>query len=387
MSLTLRRIFVVLSVLILAAAFVGFNYMSSQKKPPPRKSAPILTKQVDTIRIINGTIQNTLEVQGELVAYDKIEIFTEVSGTLVSSAQPFKEGSYFPKSSILIKVDEMEAKLALQAQKSTLLNGITQAMPDLKIDYPESFENWKAYLDNFELEDPLPTFPDPVDKQEKFFIASRNLYNQFYSIKSAEERLNKYIIKAPFSGVITESSINPGTLVRAGQKLGTLMNTSNYELEVTVPLRDLKYIKSGNYVRLHSDDISGNWKGKVKRISDQVDPSTQTVTLFISVTGKALREGMYLRGDIDASQIDNAVTIPKDLLIRQSEVYIVNDTILRLHPIEIVKITEENAIVRGLENETILLKETFPGIYDGMPVKIRTAHQGGVRATASSAPE
>jgi membrane fusion protein (multidrug efflux system) len=56
-------------------------------------------------------------------------------------------------------------------------------MPDLKIDYPESFAQWQEYLDRFELEQPIAAFPTPINKQEKYFIASRNLYNQYYSIK------------------------------------------------------------------------------------------------------------------------------------------------------------------------------------------------------------
>ncbi len=370
MSLTIRRILVVVAALIIAASFVISNRMVESKQPPPRKPAPSIVRTVDTFIVHNSSIPTTLEVQGDLVAFDKIDIFTEVSGTLGATSRPFKEGSYFPKGSVLIKIDATEAKLSVQAQKSTLLNAITQMMPDLKIDYPQSFDHWKTYLDNFDLAQTLPPFPEPVDNQEKLFIASRNLYNQYYSIKSTEERLSKYVIKAPFSGVITEATINPGALVRAGQKLGVLMNTSNYEMEATVALKDLKYIKVGNRVKLNSEDIEGNWSGRVKRINDQIDPNTQTITVFVSVSGNNLREGMYLRGDIEASQIDNAVRIPKDLLIEQSAVYAVNDTTLELHPVEVVKVTENDAILRGIKDGTPLLKETFPGIFEGMSVKV-----------------
>ena len=386
MNLTLRRILVVLGVLVLVGAFVGFNYLSSQKKPPPRKPRVTLTPKVETFPVENSTIPTTLEVQGALVAFNKIDLFTEVSGTLVASSRPFKEGSFFPKGSILIKVDETEAELSVQAQKSSLLNAITQMMPDLKIDYPESFNHWNSYLENLDLEKELSSFPVPANSQEKFFIASRNLYSQYYNIKSAEERLSKYIIKAPFSGVITQSLINPGTLVRAGQNLGTLMNTGNYELEATVALRDLKYIKPGNRVALFSDDIEGDWKGMVKRISNQIDPNTQTVTVFVSVSGKNLREGMYLRGNINASQIDNAMIIPKDLIIQQSEVYVVVDTILRLQTVEVVKITEKEAIIRGLKDGTPLLKETFPGIFDGMSVQFKSSSSNASQSASNAGP-
>ena len=370
MSLLVRRLLVVLGFLILVGGAMASQFLAGQKKEPPRKPEQVAIKSVETFNVTNQSIPTTLEVQGQLVAFDKIDIFSEVSGTLVSSAKPFKEGTYFPKGATLIKVDEMEAKLTLQSQKSTLMNTITQMMPDLKIDYNEGFEHWNTYLEQFDPDHPIQPLPEATTKQEKFFIASRNIYNQYYNIKSAEERLGKYIIKAPFSGVITESAINPGTLVRNGQKLGVLMNPNNYELEATVALRDLKYLKVGNPVQLYSDDIKGKWSGRIKRINNILDTGTQTVKLFISVTGKNLREGMHLRGDVAASKIENAVRLPKKLLIDQKAVFAVRDTLLSLVPVEVIKTTRDHAIIRGVSDETRLLKDKLPGSFDGMRVNI-----------------
>ncbi|MEN0005141.1 MAG: HlyD family efflux transporter periplasmic adaptor subunit [Bacteroidota bacterium] len=367
---TFRIIGAILGIVILAGAYFIAMGMVNRERPIKVKEDFDNTRQVEVMPAKNTDIPSNLEVQGALVAFDKIDIFAEVSGTLLNTKRTFKVGSYFPKGSTLIKVDQTEAKLNLLSQKSTLLNAITQLMPDLKIDYPQSFQNWKNYLDQFDVEQPLRPFPEAVSDQEKYFIASRNLYTQYYSIQSIEERLSKYELKAPFGGVITQSSIHPGALVRVGQKLGELMNTGNYELEVTVPLADLKYIKTGNTVNLYSDDIDGKWSGKIKRINDQVETNTQTVKLFVSVSGKNLREGMYMRGEIAGSSIQDALLLPKDLLVNQNSLYVVNDTLLNAIPVDVVKITESGAIVRGVEDGTLLLKNLFPGAYDGMRVSV-----------------
>lgn len=372
-QLLLRRIGIVLGVLFLFGAYLVATKLMQEKPAPPRKEEAKVVPTVATISARVESVPTTLEVQGELVAFDKIDIFSEVTGSLLSTSRPFKVGTYFPNGSVLIKIDDAEARLALLAQKSNLLNAITQLMPDLKIDYPESFAQWETYLDGFDPEAGITPLPKPLNDQEKFFIASRNLYTQYYNIKSQEERLAKYIIKAPFGGVITQTSINSGAVVRAGQKLGELMNTGNYELQATVSLSDLKYIEPGNIVNLSSGDVDGEWTGRIKRINNQVDPGTQTVKVFISVNGKGLREGMYLRGDIAASQIENAVRIPRDLLIGQESVYLVRDGVLELMPVQVVKITPEHAIVRGLPDGAPLLSEVFPNAFDGMKVKLDTS--------------
>ncbi len=374
MNDAIRKISVVAGIVIpLVIAAFAFNYLSSQKAPPKKKSfTGSDTRRVEIITVENNLVPSTLDVQGRLVAFDKIDILAEVSGILEPTSTTFKVGSRFAKNSVMLKIDSEEAELNLLSQKSTLLNAITQLMPDLKIDYPESFDHWRTYLQQFDIEKLIQSFPEPLDDKEKFFIATRNILSQYYNIKSAETRLSKYNIYAPFSGVITETMINPGSLVRVGQKLGALMNTNNYELEVTVRLAELNFIKVGSLVSLHSDDIAGNWNGRVNRISDQIDAGTQTVIVFIGVTGGKLKEGMYLRGGVKLKNIENAFELSRDLLVNQSKVYIIqDDSLLALQEVDVVKSTETTVIISGLKNGTKLLKEVFPGIFEGMKVELK----------------
>jgi len=374
MNDAIRKILVVAGIVIpLVIAAFAFNYLSSQKAPPKKKSfTGSDTRRVEIITVENNLVPSTLDVQGRLVAFDKIDILAEVSGILEPTSTTFKVGSRFAKNSVMLKIDSEEAELNLLSQKSTLLNAITQLMPDLKIDYPESFDHWRTYLQQFDIEKLIQSFPEPLDDKEKFFIATRNILSQYYNIKSAETRLSKYNIYAPFSGVITETMINPGSLVRVGQKLGALMNTNNYELEVTVRLAELNFIKVGSLVSLHSDDIAGNWNGRVNRISDQIDAGTQTVIVFIGVTGGKLKEGMYLRGGVKLKNIENAFELSRDLLVNQSKVYIIqDDSLLALQEVDVVKSTETTVIISGLKNGTKLLKEVFPGIFEGMKVELK----------------
>jgi membrane fusion protein, multidrug efflux system len=172
-----------------------------------------------------------------------------------------------------------------------------------------------------------------------------------------------------------------------GQTLGALMGTDNYELEATLPLRDLKYVKVGNSVVLHSDDMDGQWQGRIKRISDQVEPGTQTVKLFIGVSGKGLRENMYLRGEVAGSPVAEAFELPRQLLVEQKSVYVFQDSLLRLQEVEVVRIKENTAIIRGLSAGTPLLAQPFPDAFDGRAVFINRPSPKGKAQSADSADE
>ncbi len=373
MSTLARRLSIVVGILVLVGSFALSRYLGSQKQEPERKTDTKRVTEVEVMTAVNQKIASTLEVQGRLTAFERIELYAEVGGLLKETSRPFKVGTNFPKGTVLCSIDDAEARLTLLAQKSSLLNAVTQMMPDLKIDYPESYKNWKLYLDEFNPEKPVPAFPQPLNQQEKYFVASRNLHNAYYSIKSAEERLGKYLIRSPFNGTLIQVSIYPGAVVRVGQKLGELMSTGNYELEATVTVADLQYVRVGSRVKLVSGDIGGQWSGTVRRIGDQVDPGTQTVKVFIGVSGANLRDGMYLRGEVEASNIENALQLPRELLVNQESVYEVRDSQLHLRPVTLVKMTPEFAIIRGIESGTVLLKNKPAGIFDGMKVRIKAA--------------
>jgi multidrug efflux pump subunit AcrA (membrane-fusion protein) len=362
---------IIIGIAILAVGWFGMGYLGDMKKDPPKKDIPKRIKTVEATEVTNSLVSTNLAVQGRLEAYNKIELFSEVGGA-ITTPKPFKKGTYFRKGDVMLRVDNTEPRLNIQAQKATLLNGIAAIMPDLKIDYPESFPAWESYLASFNVDDPIKAMPAPANQREKLFIAGRNLQSQFYNIKSQEERLSKYTLHAPFSGVLTTASINNGAVIRPGQMLGELMATGYYEMLATVPLSQLDFLKPGGTVKLYSEDIDGEWAGKVKRISDQIDPQTQTVGVYVGVTGKNLREGMYLRGEAAAKALNNVVEIDRDLLLNEKEVYAVqDDTLLVLIPVTVQKFNRETVIISGLPNGTQLLTSNVAGAYDGMRVKLK----------------
>jgi membrane fusion protein (multidrug efflux system) len=357
-----------LAVFILILGIVASVGLASMKKSPERKAPPKVVKRVKVRTVVNGPVQSRVELTGRLVARDKVELFAEVGGVLQSSSSRFREGNAFSKGSPLLVIDKEEAKLNLMAQKAAMLNQITLILPDLKLDYPDGFTAWKKYLEAFDPEKNIEAFPEPSTEAEKYFISSRNLYNQYYSIRSAEERLRKYTIYAPFGGVVTEALVQNGTLVRVGQKLGTFANNYTYELEVAASLDDLVFLKKGAKVDLSSREGKEKWQGTVTRISETIDPNTQTVKVYVQVSGKGLREGMYLDATIAGTSIEQAAELPRKLLDDDNQVFIVRDSALQLIPVQPVKYTTSSVVVKGIPEGTQLLNEYVLGAYEGMKV-------------------
>ncbi|MEO0468389.1 MAG: efflux RND transporter periplasmic adaptor subunit [Bacteroidota bacterium] len=363
---------IITSVIVLAILLAGAGIsrtISSQKKPAPRVESKAQVKQVSSQKVAASSNPTQIAITGRLVADQKIDIFSEVGGVLKPESRRFREGNYFSRGAALINIENREQALNMLAQKSSLMNQITLMMPDLKTDFADNFPAWQQYLNEFDVNKTLQSLPEPKSDKERFFVSARNLHNLYYSIKSQETRLRKYIIRAPFNGRVSESMITEGTLVRVGQRLGTFFNPNSYELEAAVGLDELEYVKVGNEVKLSSDNLKQSWTGTVRRISDVIDPNTQTAQVFISVRGKGLREGMYLSADVQGRKLDEVLEIERALLVNDNQIYIVKDSVLALHTVEPVKFSGEKVLIKGVPDSTTILSEVIVGAYEGMKVR------------------
>jgi multidrug efflux pump subunit AcrA (membrane-fusion protein) len=184
-----------------------------------------------------------------------------------------------------------------------------------------------------------------------------------------ETKLNKYNLRAPFNGVLTETTVTNGSLVRAGQKLGEFIDTSIFELEVNINEAYAYLMKKGNKVTVSSLSKSTTWEAVVVRVNAKVNQTTQTVKVFLQVKGEGLKDGMYLNADLQTKKIDNAIEISRRLLVDNSKVYTVKDSILELVDVNPVYFGNETVVVKGLENGTAILAKSLPGAYEGMLVK------------------
>lgn len=370
---TRRRITtVIFSFIILLIGTLIFKKMSSQKESTI--SGPIEKQDIRPVETTQFELTNSsynIDLDGRLIAFEQVNLFSEVTGRLLPTKKVFKEGTYYQKGELIFKIDDTDAKYNLLAQKSSLLNTITQIMPDLKFDYPEAFDDWKKYLDEYDVELPIKELPEIQDQQVKYYVAGRNIYNQYYTIKSLEDRLSDYMIYAPFSGIVTVANTYTGALVSPGANLGTFINTSSYELKAPIPLSDLKYIKTGQVVNLRSDALEKEWTGKVSRLSSIIDPTTQNLPIYISVSGRGLSEGMYLKGTVRGASLNDVIQLPEELIVEQNKVFVVKDSVAMKKNLEVLNIKDGYYFVQGIAPDDKVISSPLNGIFEGQKVNIK----------------
>lgn len=364
-----KAISIMLAIALIAGTYlIAKNMIDNKKKPKSRVNK--IVKIVFTEEVLNTSTPIVITANGNLIAKNKIEIYSEVQGVLKTSSKEFKAGNTYRKGEIILRINNDEYYANLQAQKSNLFNSITSIMPDIRLDYPDEYQKWQSYLSSFDFEKVTPKLPEINSEKEKFFISGRNIYTTYYNVKNMEIRLKKYTITAPYSGVLTESLVNPGSLVRQGQKLGEFINPSVYEISVSIKSQYSEHLQVGKQVKINNLEKTKTWTGKVVRINGKVNTSTQTIEVFIQVKGKGLREGQYMEVALNGKAEENAYEVSRKLIVDNSNLFIVKDTILELIAIDLIYENENSVVVKGLPDGTLLLSKPVPGAHAGMLVKI-----------------
>lgn len=364
-----KLITVALGIVIIIIAYLIVQWMiASNIKPDIAPKKIVTTVFIDTVK--NREIPIVITTNGNLIAKNKIELFSEVQGILESSSKEFKAGNSYAAGEVILKINNEEHYATLQAQKSGLYNAITSIMPDIRLDFPSEFEKWQNYITNFDFNKATPKLPETNSDKEKFFISGKNIYTTYYNVKNLEVRLSKYIIRAPYAGILTEALVNPGTLVRQGQQLGEFINPKVYEMEVAVNAKYMNLLQKGNTVAVHNLENTKTWTGQVVRVNGKVDQATQTVKAYIQVAGEGLKEGIYLEADLVAKSEKDAYEMPRELLINNESVFVLKDSLLDLQKINTIYFKNKSVVIKGLKDGTKILAKSVPGAYDGMPVVV-----------------
>ncbi len=363
------RNFLLIIIVVISSVSIAFG-LASLKEPAERKAPSDNTVIIPVVEVKNTAISSSIDVLGKISAKERIAIYAEVSGVLETSKKDFLEGVTYKKGETILTINSDEAVQGLISKRSSLLNLVTQVLPELKFDYPESYEQWYQYLVSFDINNKTQTLPTPINDKEKYYITGKGIYQSYYDIVSSETRLAKYTIKAPFDGIVASSNIKPGALVMNGQSLGEFFNPSVYDLETEVSPEDVQLIELGDKVALNDEFSNETYKGEVTRISKNIEQKTQSVKVFVTVTNSDLKDGQYLNGAIKTSRANMAIELPRKLIMEDKYVFTVEGGILKKQEIDLIRNNNSTAIIAGLEDGTLISEKT-KNLHEGLKVSVK----------------
>lgn len=123
----------------------------------------------------------------------------------------------------------------------------------------------------------------------------------------------KKSIRAPFSGRLGITTLNPGQYVNAGDKLVTLQTLDPIYVDFTLPQQQLAGLAVGQVVNLAVDTFPNQpFTGKINAISPKVDATTRNVQIEATISNpkQLLLPGMFANVKIDIGTSQEQLTLP-----------------------------------------------------------------------------
>lgn len=365
-----RKLFVNLGliILVIVVSYFLMQYLMSMKTTPeskPREDAKLFVRAQQVAYKNN---QAVVSATGRLSSQEEIDLSSEVQGQILSGNVPLKSGTRFKKGNLLLKIFDEEVKNNLKASKSRFMNGIASILPDIRIDFPESYDKYMAFFNSIKIDQPLPELPKLDSDKEKVFLASRNILNDYFSIQSAQIRLEKHKLYAPFDGTFTNVFMEVGSVTNMGSRIASMIRTDKLELSIPVETQDIYWIHIGDKVDVTTQDGKHTWEGVVARKSGFVDPGTQSITVYVNLKpspGNPLYQGQYLKATFSSITIENSIEIPRNAVFDKDKVFIIEDGVLLIREIIVHKMTPTTTILSGLNTDDWVVTEPLINVTEG----------------------
>ena len=362
---------ILIPLVILALGYWGMTALSDLKSDNPHRRREVQPKSVEAIIVYPGPVKANVSGYGRVASLTPIDLVSEVSGPLEAGDIGFQPGQSFSKGDLLAKVDDRQITLDINSRKADLLTALASVLPEIKADFPDSYNPWQEYFDRCQFDQPLLALPETTDRKIKLYLSRFNVYKLYFGIRNLEIIAEKHYFYAPFDGSIVTANLRVGSTVRPGSLLGRIISFERQEVEISLAVADIRWLDSYTPVEFTLADNSGRWFGRTTRIGAVIDDKTQTVSVFVQLENPEspiLIDGVFLQAKLGGQTIDPAVRVPRRAIYEDRYVYKVVDGLLQHRQIRIARSELNDVIVdSGLLAGDTLVTEVLQGVAPGMP--------------------
>jgi RND family efflux transporter MFP subunit len=373
-----RKALLIIAIVLVVLALSGAASMYSRIRAGRALVVEANTDSVPTVDVVRPVAESPdeqLVLPASLQAYEESPIFARTNGYLLRWYKDI--GSRVNKGELLADIDTPEIDQELMQARANRQQVAAQ-MDIAKI----SSDRWQNLLKT-----------DSVSQQEAdmqnsgYQQAVANLAAADANVRRLEQLESFKHVYAPFSGVLTKRTVDPGALINSGstgKELFDIARVDPLRVFASVPQAYSPAIKVGMDVFITLQEIPGQkFKGTVARTADAIDPVTRTLLTEVDVPNK---EGKLLPGSFGEVHFKPAinaqkVTVPVNaMLFRQEGVRVAvvgPDNKVQLRPISIGRDYGSTLeVLGGVGIEDRIIINPADSLEDGQVVHVSEENSG-----------
>lgn len=348
------------SALAISAMSVGCKSAASDPAAQHREEPP-LSVQTEPVTVIDVPV--TLRLTGTLRGDRETDLAANVNGRV--NATSVERGEQIKPGQVLAKVDTRAAALSAadaRAQVESIRAQADQASAEC-----ERYEQLKA----------RGAISDLEYQQKITQCRTLPLNVQAASARAAlaAQNVGDGVIRAPFSGVVTERYVEVGQYVRQDSRVATIVSLDPLRLQVTVPEAEVANVKSGAQVAFSVASYPGRrFTGELRFISGALRSTTRDLVAeaVVSNPERLLLPGMFADVELVVGN-KRLPSVPKRALIEQddqSRVFVVAGGRLEERVVAVgASVGDRVAITRGVKEGDAVVVSDLAGLGNGRKVR------------------
>ena len=182
-------------------------------------------------------------------------------------------------------------------------------------------------------------------------LAGSDLRIAHITIRETDNQLARCIVRAPFSGVVTLRLRNAGEDVERSTVLAAMTDTENLEVRVSVPIRYLPRMRTGEVAEVRLNDL--RLEARIRKVIPAANPQSQTFEVRLELPANAPRlvaAGQLVSVSLSLSA-NLALTVPRDsVVLREDGAFVMrinDDATVERVAVEISEANGDQIAVRG----------------------------------------
>ena len=315
-----KTLFIVTAAVIIIAA-IGLYSRREQLLSFNAKKAPTAQPAYVKIEVVqkNKTIRESIVQNTAIEAVDRVNLLPRVTGRL--EKLNVKAGDIVRKGEIIATLEHEQQDALIgssEAQKASARADAERAKAEM--------ENAKTNLDRYRrLVNEGFSTQQQYDAIDTAYTSAKAAYNAALAKeRQAAAEMNRvrssradYIIASPLDGtVLNDYSLAPGAMISPSTPLIDIADLTRLKATLKIPESKIFAVKEGMAVFLKFDALRDKeFRGRVTRIDQYVDPSTRTSNVEIELNnqeaGMSLRPGMFGKASIIEREERGTISLPE----------------------------------------------------------------------------
>jgi len=403
-------------IIVLVSSFFFIGCGSDEKKEEeggPRRPKRPETVEVTTSKSETREIPNAIQASGTIIGDETSGVAPKIAGKIVNISTDV--GRAVRLGDIVAKIDDRDAKLRLRSAELAVkqaearlglgsngsfnessipeVRAAAASLEQAQAEARQAEANERRYRELLESGDVAvvtyeqyrtirDTARSRANAAKELLEAAKNNARQnnqavqsaMAQVEVAKQELEDTLIRAPFSGFVSERRVAVGEFVTSATVVVTIVRTNPVRVQIRVAEADIPSVEKGRAISVEVEAFKDRrFDGKITAISPSLDPSSRAaiVEAQIENNDNSLKAGMFATVKIAKEGSTKGIFVPKNAVLEDPttqsfKIFVIEKGVARQRIVQIgLEDGDSIQVLSGMKPNEVVATSNLSDLYEG----------------------